>query len=132
MQSFKYKEKERNKLYDIFNNAVYSIQQKEGLNNLILEKKIGAVSEELEVKNLQLNEVLKAAHIDGRAIGAITKSIEEIESNKNDLINDLQNQLQQIRRAHTHMVKAYEGKLAEFVIPVEELGFDPLVPTNVD
>ena len=26
------------------------------------------------------------------------------------------------------MVKAYEGKLAEFVIPVEELRFDPLVP----
>lgn len=48
------------------------------------------------------------------------------------MIQDLQNQLQQIRRAHTHMVKAYEGKLAEFVIPVEELGFDPLVPTSVD
>jgi len=30
------------------------------------------------------------------------------------------------------MVKAYEGKLSEFVIPVEELGFDPLVPTNTD
>ena len=30
------------------------------------------------------------------------------------------------------MVKAYEGKLAEFVIPVEELGFDPLVPTNTE
>jgi hypothetical protein len=29
-------------------------------------------------------------------------------------------------------VKAYEAKLAEFVIPVEELGFDPLVPTNTD
>jgi len=28
------------------------------------------------------------------------------------------------------MIKAYEGKLQEFVIPVEELGFDPLVPTN--
>ena len=63
--------------------------------------------------------MLKAAHIDGKAIGAITKSIEEIESGKNELIQDLQNQLQQIRRAHTHMVKAYEGKLAEFVIPVE-------------
>ena len=75
MQSFKYKEKERERLFDIFNNAVYSIQQKEGLNNLILEKKISAVSEELEIKNLQLNEVLKAAHIDGRAIGAISRSI---------------------------------------------------------
>lgn len=30
------------------------------------------------------------------------------------------------------MIKAYEGKLSEYVIPVEELGFDPLVPTNVD
>lgn len=78
MQSFKYKEKERERLFEIFNNAVYSIHQKEGLNNLILEKKISAVSEELEVKNLQLHEVSKAAHIDGRVIGAISKSIEEI------------------------------------------------------
>lgn len=30
----------------------------------------------------------------------------------------MQNQLQQIRRAHTNMVKAYEAKLAQFVIPV--------------
>jgi growth arrest-specific protein 8 len=48
------------------------------------------------------------------------------------LINELQRELQQIRKAHTHMVKAYEAKLAEFVIPVEELGFDPLVPTNTE
>jgi len=132
MQSYKYKQKERDRLFEIFNNAVYSIHQREGLNNLILEKKISAVSEELEIKNLQLNEVLKAAHIDGKAIGAITKSIEEIENGKNEAISDLQNQLQQIRRAHINMVKAYEAKLAEFVIPVEELGFDPLVPTNVE
>jgi hypothetical protein len=30
----------------------------------------------LEIKNLQLNEVLKAAHVDGRALEVITKSIE--------------------------------------------------------
>lgn len=48
------------------------------------------------------------------------------------MIGELQSQLEQIRKAHSHMVKAYEGKLSEFVIPVEELGFDPLVPTNID
>ena len=132
MQSYNYKEKEREQLFEIFNNTVYAIQQREGLNNLILEKKISSVSEELEVKNLQLNEVLKASNVDARAAGVIARSIEEIENGKNDLIGDFQNQLQQIRRMHTHMVKAYEGKLAEFVIPVEELGFDPLVPTNVE
>ena len=76
MQSYTYKEKEREKLFEIFNNTVYSIQQKEGLNNLILEKKINAVSEELEVKNLQLNEVLKASNVDARAAGVIARSIE--------------------------------------------------------
>lgn len=58
--------------------------------------------------------------------------MEEVEIVKNDMIVELQLQLQQIRKAHSHMVKAYEGKLSEFVIPVEELGFDPLVPTNTD
>jgi hypothetical protein len=47
MQSFKYKSIEKDKLFEIYNNTVYSIHQKEGLNNLILEKKISAVSEEL-------------------------------------------------------------------------------------
>jgi len=44
MQSYKYKEKERETLFEIFNNTVYAIQQREGLHNLILEKKINAVS----------------------------------------------------------------------------------------
>lgn len=78
MQNYKYKQSDREHLFGIFNNTVYSIQQREGLNNLILEKKIGAVTEELQVKNTQLTEVLKAAHVDGRAIGALAQSIEEI------------------------------------------------------
>ena len=60
------------------------------------------------------------------------RAIEEVEASKNDLVNELQRELQQIRKAHTHMVKSYEAKLQEFVIPVEELGFDPLVPTNTE
>ncbi len=58
--------------------------------------------------------------------------MEESEALTNELIAELQQQLKQIRKAHSHMVKAYEGKLSEFVSPVEELGFDPLVPTNTD
>ena len=51
---------------------------------------------------------------------------------KNGEIEELQEELKQIRAAHVHMVKAYDGKLSEFVIPVEELGFNPLVPSNQD
>lgn len=58
----------------------------------------------------------------------MTRQYQEVDVAKSQLIAELQQQLAQIRKAHSHMVKAYEGKLAEFVIPVEELGFDPLVP----
>ena len=62
----------------------------------------------------------------------MTNLLEEIETMKNDIIQQLQDKLNNISKAHAHMVKAYEGKLSEFLIPVEELGFDPLVPNNAE
>ena len=50
---------------------------------------------------------------------------------KNEAIKEIQVELKKIREAHSNMVKTYEGKLSEFGIPVEELGFDPLVPANI-
>ncbi|EAR84655.2 growth-arrest-specific microtubule-binding protein (macronuclear) [Tetrahymena thermophila SB210] len=132
LQQFQYLERERNALYAKFNQTVFEIHQKSGLENLILEKKVTNLREDLEIKDLQIHQVLTAANIDPNSVGSINKSLEEVESLKNELISELQAQLKQIRKAHSHMVKAYEGKLSEFVIPVEELGFDPLVPTNTD
>ena len=54
-----------------------------------------------------------------------------MENSKNFAIREIQNELKKIREAHSNMVKTYEGKLSEFGIPVEELGFDPLVPANI-
>ena len=57
--------------------------------------------------------------------------LEEVENLKNEAIKEIQAELKKIREAHSNMVKTYEGKLSEFGIPVEELGFDPLVPANI-
>lgn len=97
-----------------------------------MEKKIENVQEEIETKDIQLTESLNKLNIDPTSKGVFSKKIDETENDKNELINELQNQLHQIRKAHAHMIKAYEAKLTEFVIPVEELGFDPLVPTNIE
>ncbi|CAD8121594.1 unnamed protein product [Paramecium sonneborni] len=129
LQHFQYMEREKKSLEDKFNQTIQSIQQKTGLQNLILEKKTAAIQEELEIKELQLNQVLQGANIDQNSINIITRQYQEIDVQKSAQIAELQQQLTQIRKAHSHMVKAYDGKLAEFVIPVEELGFDPLVPT---
>ena len=74
-------------MFNVFNNTVYSIHQKAGLNNLILEKKLNAVDEEIEIKDLQFGEILKSANIDPRALGAIANSFEDVEAGKNQLID---------------------------------------------
>lgn len=61
----------------------------------------------------------------------IRNTLEQTEKIKNENIKEIQNELKRIREAHSTMVKTYEGKLSEFGIPVEELGFDPLVPANL-
>ena len=131
LQQFQYLEKEKKQLFDEFHRLVYEIHQKTGLRNLILEKKLETIQESLETKDAQINQILAAARIDPQALGMIRSTLEEVENLKNESIKDIQTELKKIREAHSNMVKTYEGKLSEFGIPVEELGFDPLVPANI-
>lgn len=131
LQQFQYLKQERDRLFDQFYKVVYEIHQKTGLRNLILEKKLETIEESLETKDAQINQITSAARIDPQALGIIINTLEEVERIKNDTIREIQTELKKIREAHSNMVKTYEGKLSEFGIPVEELGFDPLVPANI-
>jgi hypothetical protein len=46
---------------------------------------------------------------------------------KNQQIKELQYDLAKVTKAHNDMIRVYEAKLTEFSIPVEELGFKPLI-----
>ncbi len=50
---------------------------------------------------------------------------------KTELINQLEDELMRIKEAHINMIKTYEAKLAEFGIPQEEMGFEPLIPFDI-
>ncbi|CDW78359.1 growth-arrest-specific protein 8 [Stylonychia lemnae] len=131
LQQFQYLQREKKELFDEFHQTVYEIHQKTGLRNLVLEKKLETIQESLETKDAQINQLLAAAKIDPKTLGIIKSTLEEVENLKNEAIKEIQAELKKIREAHSNMVKTYEGKLSEFGIPVEELGFDPLVPANI-
>ena len=132
LQQFAYLEKEKDALFDKYEDVMYDIHQKSGLRNLILEKKKALIQERLEAKDCELNKVLSISNIDEASKRNIAEGLQELIAMKDQMVGELQEDLRQIRAAHVHMVKAYDGKLSEFVIPVEELGFNPLVPSNVD
>ncbi|KAJ3276767.1 Dynein regulatory complex subunit 4 [Terramyces sp. JEL0728] len=129
-QRFAQVQKERDELYEQFVDRIISVQQKTGFKNLILEKKVENLKENLEKRELQVNEILKATNLDPVALANLTRRLEEVLNAKNEQIKELQYDLSKVTKAHNDMIRVYEAKLTEFGIPVEELGFKPLQVTS--
>ncbi|KAJ3242013.1 Dynein regulatory complex subunit 4 [Chytriomyces hyalinus] len=129
-QRFSQVENERNELYEGFVDRIIGVQQKSGFKNLILEKKVESLKETLEKKDLQLNEILKATNLDPAALSNLTRRLEEVLELKNHQIKELQYDLAKVTKAHNDMIRVYEAKLTEYSIPVEEMGFKPLIVTS--
>jgi len=118
---------EREDLYSKFQHAIYDVQQRSGLKNLILEKKIDTVEEALETTDAQVSELLTSANVDQATASGISQKLDQVIAYKNDIVGQLQGEVSRIRDSHSTMVKTYESKLAEYGIPPEELGFIPSV-----
>jgi len=125
-QRFDQVKTERDELYNKFQTTIYSVQQRSGFKNLLLEKKVEALNEALEKKYAQLQEVLGNANLDSSAVGgAVAKKADDLVDAKNAQVAELQMELERVTRAHNEMLRRYEHRLVEASIPAEELGFRP-------
>ncbi|XP_030060491.1 dynein regulatory complex subunit 4 isoform X1 [Microcaecilia unicolor] len=128
-QRFSKVQAERDELYAKFNKAIFEVQQKTGFKNLLLERKLTSLSETLEKKEAQLNEILAASNLDPSALSLVTRKLEDVLDSKNNAIKELQYELARVCKAHNDLLRTYEAKLQAFGIPLEELGFKPLETT---
>lgn len=64
-------ETERDQLYSKFEASIYSVQQKTGVRNLLLEKKLSALGGVLEHKEAQLAEVMAASNLDPASLAQL-------------------------------------------------------------
>ncbi|XP_029670776.1 dynein regulatory complex subunit 4 [Formica exsecta] len=117
---------ERDELHSRFVSAIFELQQKTGLKNVLLEKKLEKLSELLEQREAQISEVLAAAQLDPAAVINANKKLEDMLNRKNTAIQDLQYELAKVCKAHDDLLATYESKLQEYGIPKAELGFQPL------
>ncbi|XP_034974488.1 dynein regulatory complex subunit 4 isoform X2 [Zootoca vivipara] len=117
---------ERDELYQKFTKAINEVQQKTGFKNLLLERKLLGLSNILEKKEVQLNEVLAATNLDPGALSVVTRKLEDVLDSKNNAIKDLQYELARVCKAHNDLLRTYEAKLTAFGIPLDNLGFKPL------
>lgn len=69
-------QQERDELYRKFTAAILEVQQKVGFKNLILERKLQALSAVVEKKEVQLSEVLAASNMDPEALTLVSQKLE--------------------------------------------------------
>lgn len=129
--------KEREELKEKFEDVVIELQQKTGLKNVLLERKIAIMEREGEKQELMLKETIDSCAQAVKATGGEVESplqlerrVENILDEKNKLIQDLRYELARVTKAHDDLLATYESKLAQFGIPKEELGFEPLRSTS--
>eukprot|EP01004_Peranema_trichophorum_P003928 NODE_2885_length_1468_cov_6.882528_g2495_i0.p1 GENE.NODE_2885_length_1468_cov_6.882528_g2495_i0~~NODE_2885_length_1468_cov_6.882528_g2495_i0.p1 ORF type:complete len:455 (-),score=103.32 NODE_2885_length_1468_cov_6.882528_g2495_i0:33-1397(-) len=104
---------ERDKLYERFQNTLHEFQQKAVFKNVILHKKMEILQNQLEKKDAQLGEILKASNIEPGALIQVERKLDELVSNKNATIEELQVALAEITQRHDKLVNSYESYLTE-------------------
>ncbi|KAK2500714.1 hypothetical protein MC885_009138 [Smutsia gigantea] len=133
-------EQERDELYRKFTAAILEVQQKTGFRNLVLERKLQALSTAVEKKEVQFNEALAASNLDPAALTLMSRKLEfptypiflaylspqDVLELKNTTIKDLQYELARVCKAHNDLLRTYEAKLLAFGIPLDNVGFKPL------
>lgn len=119
-------QQERDELYRKFTAAIQEVQQKTGFKNLLLERKLQALSTAVEKREVQFNEVLAASNLDPAALTLVSRKLEDVLESKNTTIKDLQYELARVCKAHNDLLRTYEAKLSAFGIPLDNVGFKPL------
>lgn len=114
---------DRDQLKKNFEKAVLELQQKTGLKNVLLERKLTMCQKDAEKREVLLHEVLKAAGIEPHQLNV---KVEEMLQMKNKRIDDLQYELARVCKAHDDLVRICEMKFQQFDIPKEELNVQPL------
>ncbi|XP_059940451.1 dynein regulatory complex subunit 4 isoform X6 [Mesoplodon densirostris] len=125
-QRFMQVQQERDGLYQKFTAAILEVQQKVGLKNVVLERKVQALAAVVEKKEVQFNEVLAASNLDPAALTLVSRKLEDLLESKNSTIKDLQYELARVCKAHNDLLRTYEAKLLAFGVPLDNVGFKPL------
>lgn len=135
-------QEERDELHDRFVEAILEVQQKTGVKNILLQKRIQTLSQITEHRDVVIGELTLALkqspdQVNKKLEVSVTQKkfkllfwfffcFKGILSKKNATISDLQYELARVCKAHDDLLATFEEKLKLYGIPRSELGFTPL------
>lgn len=104
-QKFSKMKEERDELASKLEKTIYNVQQKTGFKNLLLEKKLEAMSQDLEKTESALAEVLASTNLQPEIIGDIKHNLEDVLMAKNKQVQRLEDNLADLKHGYSKMIQ---------------------------
>ena len=108
-------EEERDLIFKKYQSMTNEIQQKAVFKGVVLHKNVEVLTAQLEKKDAQLGEVLKASNIEG--VEEAERKLEDMLEQKNQVIEEIQQQLSLITQQHDDVTAAYEEYFKQNGVP---------------
>lgn len=120
---------ERDALKARFERSVMEVQQKAAMKCVLLERKLAIAADETERREVLVGELQHRVG-EGTAQERGPQRWEVVLKRKNEALADLRYELARVCKAHNDLIVTYESKLAQFGVPLEEMGFQPIRTTG--
>ncbi|XP_068451836.1 dynein regulatory complex subunit 4-like [Clinocottus analis] len=121
LQAFQKVQQERDELLRKQTEAVLDLQQRSALKQLLLERKLAALTDTLEKKEARLCAALSASNVDQTA----GSKLEEMLASKRATIDALQRDLAEDRTEYDDLLRTCNERLKDLGVPLYDFPFRP-------
>jgi growth arrest-specific protein 8 len=114
-------ERERDALYNGFEENIQRVRAQTEFQNQALEQRLHAAENNVEKAALQVEEIIQAANLDANEVARMMTSLNQMMSAKEDVLKDLRFSVVKLQKSFNDTLEAFIAKLKELGVPADEM-----------
>jgi len=114
-------ERERDNLYNSFEESIMRVQQQSDFHNQALEQKLRSAEAAVQKTAVQVEEIIRAANLDATEISHVMTSLNQMLAAKDDALRQIKFQAVKLQKTFNDSLETFTAKLSELGIPEDEI-----------
>jgi growth arrest-specific protein 8 len=126
-EDYKVVEKERDSLYNTFEESIQRVRQQSEFHNEALEQRLRQAEETVDKAAFQIEEIIRAANLDGNEMARVMMSINQMLTAKNEALRDVTFLVAKLKKNFNDALSTYSAKFKELGISqveIDSMGFN--------
>ena len=111
--SYKVVERERDELYNTFEDSIKRVHQQSEFHNQALEQRLRAAEINADKSAVQVEEIIRAANLDSHDMARVMSSLNQMLSAKNDALEEVKFLVAKYKKQFNDALSIYDAKFRE-------------------